>query len=98
MRKPHPDDLETLRGRIDAVDSELLAVLGKRQALVAQVVVVKERDRLPARIPERVAEVVERVMQEAPQHGASPELARAVWAAMIEWFIAFEEKALHTGK
>lgn len=94
MRKPHPESLENLRGRIDAVDSELLAVLGKRQALVGQVVMVKERDRLPARIPERVAEVVERVMREAPQHGASPELARAVWTAMIEWFIAFEERAL----
>jgi len=94
MNKTQSLSLEALRERIDAIDNELLAVLGKRQALVAQVIAVKERDMLPARIPDRVAEVVDRVMQEAPEHGASPDLAKAVWTAMIEWFIAFEEKAL----
>lgn len=94
MSKKHSGGLEILRERIDAIDNELLAALGKRQALVAQVITVKTRDNLPARIPERAAEVVARVMQEAPKHGASPELAGAVWTAMIEWFIAFEEKAL----
>jgi isochorismate pyruvate lyase len=76
----------------------LLAALGRRQALVEQVIAVKTRDKLPARIPERVTEVVDRVAQAAPKHGTSSELAKAVWTAMIEWFIAFEEKALHTGK
>jgi len=94
MNKTQSLSLEALRERIDAVDNELLAVLGKRQALVAQVIAVKERDMLPARIPDRVTEVVDRVMQEAPKHGTSPDLAKAVWTAMIEWFITFEEKAL----
>jgi isochorismate pyruvate lyase len=91
-------DLKVLRAQIDAVDDELLSLFGKRQALVEQVIAVKVRDNLPARIPERVTEVVDRVMQEAPKHDTSPDLAKAVWNAMINWFIAFEEKALRTGK
>jgi isochorismate pyruvate lyase len=91
-------DLKVLRAQIDAVDDELLSLLGRRQALVEQVIAVKVRDNLPARIPERVTEVVERVMQEAPKHGASPDLAKTMWHAMINWFIAFEEKAMRTGK
>ncbi len=98
MNDVHAPTLEELRERINAVDDELLAVLGKRQALVEQVIAVKERDKLPARIPERVTEVVDRVMQEALKRGTSPGLARAVWIAMIDWFIAFEEKALSRGK
>jgi isochorismate pyruvate lyase len=91
-------DLNVLRAQIDAVDNDLLSLLGKRQALVAQVIAVKVRYNLPARIPERVTEVVDRVMREAPKHGTSPDLARTVWSAMINWFIAFEEMALRTGK
>jgi isochorismate pyruvate lyase len=91
-------DLKVLRAQIDAVDDELLAVLGKRQALVERVIAVKVRDNLPARIPERVTEVVGRVMQEAPKCGTSPDLAKTVWNAMINWFIAFEEKAMRARK
>jgi isochorismate pyruvate lyase len=98
MTRTQSLNLEALRQQIDAIDNELLAALGRRQALVEQVIAVKTRDKLPARIPERVTEVVDRVAQAAPKHGTSSELAKAVWTAMIEWFIAFEEKALHTGK
>jgi isochorismate pyruvate lyase len=98
MNDLHMPTLEELRERINAVDNELLTVLGKRQALVEQVIAIKVRDKLPARIPERVAEVVDRVMREAPRHGSSPDLAKAVWTAMIDWFIAFEEKALRAAK
>jgi chorismate mutase len=98
MTEQLPASLEALREQIDAIDSQLLAILGKRQALVERVVAVKERDRLPARIPERVAEVVARVIQAAPKHGTSPDLARTVWSVMIDWFIAYEEKALRTGE
>lgn len=98
MSTTQSPNLEALRQRIDAVDNELLSALGRRQALVEQVIAVKARGKLPARIPERVAEVVGRIAQAAPNYDTSPELAKAVWGAMIDWFIAFEEKALHTGK
>lgn len=98
MTRTQSLNLEALRQQIDAIDNELLAALGKRQALVEQVIAVKARDQLPARIPERVTEVVDRVTEAAQKHGTSPELAKAVWTAMIDWFIAFEEKALHRGK
>lgn len=94
MTEQQQASLKALRRQIDHVDNEILAALGRRQALVEHVIAVKSRDSLPARIPERVAEVVDRVRREAPRHGASPDLAKSVWTTMIEWFIAFEERAL----
>jgi isochorismate pyruvate lyase len=98
MQEENARLLEDLRGRIDVVDQELLATLGKRCALVREVIDVKRREGLPARIPQRVSEVIDRVIRTAPAHGASPELAGAVWSVMIEWFIDHEEKLLRSGK
>jgi isochorismate pyruvate lyase len=94
MSQKPPPKLATLRQRIDAIDRDLLVALGIRQALVNQVIAVKQQERLPARIPERVVEVVAHVTREAPKHGTSPDLARVVWTAMIEWFIAYEDQQL----
>jgi isochorismate pyruvate lyase len=94
MSQQPPPRLATLRQRIDAIDRDLLVALGKRQALVNQVIAVKQREGLPARIPERVVEVVAHVTREAPKHGTSPDLAKAVWTAMIDWFIAHEDQQL----
>jgi isochorismate pyruvate lyase len=88
------DTLTSLRNQIDAIDMRLLALIGERQALVERVVAVKKRSHLPARIPERIAEVIGRQVAAAPAHGAAPALVETVWTAMIEWFIAHEERAL----
>lgn len=94
MSKPHAPTIATLRQQIDVVDNELLALLGRRQGLVRQVITVKKEQGLPARIPDRVSEIIARLEQAAPEKGASPELVRAVWTAMVEWFIAHEEREL----
>ena len=96
MSREIPPDLVQLRKEIDAVDSELVAVLARRQKLVERVVGIKVRDDLPAFIPARVDEVLDNVSRQAGQAGLSPELARTLWTAMINWFVALEEK--HLGK
>ncbi len=89
-----PPDLVQLRKEIDAVDSALVQVLARRQKLVERVVDVKVRDNLPAFIPARVDEVLGNVSRQAEAAGLSPELARALWTAMINWFVELEEKHL----
>lgn len=88
------NELATLRRAIDEIDSQLLALLAQRQRKVAEVIAVKSRTGIPARVPERVAEVINGVVAQAPQAGVDPALARTVWTAMVDWFIAHEEAAL----
>jgi isochorismate pyruvate lyase len=92
-----PPDLVQLRREIDAVDSELVQVLARRQKLVEQVVTVKQRDSLPAFMPARVDEVLDNVSRQAAGAGLSPVLARTLWKAMIDWFIVLEEAHLKKG-
>lgn len=69
-------ELEILRERIDAVDKSLLALLGERLKLVAEVGEVKSRHGLPIYAPERESIMVASRRKEAEQMG--------VPAALIE--------------
>jgi isochorismate pyruvate lyase len=89
-----PPDLVQLRAEIDRVDSELVQVLARRQKLVERVVTIKERDKLPAFIPSRIDEVLNNVARQAEGAGLSPDLARTLWKAMIDWFVELEEAQL----
>jgi isochorismate pyruvate lyase len=86
--------LTDLRNDIDAVDRALVELLAKREKLVERVLTIKKAENLPARIPVRVNEVVNNAAARAAEIGMNPDLARTVWSAMVEWFVAHEEKQL----
>lgn len=86
--------LASLRQEIDTIDDRLVAVLAERMACIERVVAVKQVNGLPARLDGRVEEVVARVRSKAEQAGAPPDLAELLWRTMIEWVIAYEDKAL----
>jgi isochorismate pyruvate lyase len=86
--------LAQLRLQIDALDGELVALLAKREAIVHQVLTIKKANNIPARITWRVDEVINNATRKAEEAGASPDLARTVWTAMVDWFCAFEAKSL----
>jgi isochorismate pyruvate lyase len=86
--------LDAVRAAIDAVDSELVALLARRQDLVGKVVAIKRRDGLPARIPSRIEAVVAGVRARAAETGLDPDLAERVWRAMIAGFVEIEEAEL----
>jgi isochorismate pyruvate lyase len=97
IARPSPKAVATLadlRHEIDALDSELVALLAKRQRCVERVIEIKRAKNLPARIPERIDEVLARVRALAQQEKLEPDLAVALWREMIEQFIAYEERAL----
>lgn len=96
-QEPSPkasSELSHLRDEIDALDSELVALLAKRQRCVERVIEVKRAQKLPARVPERIEEVLARVRGLAEAAKLEPDLAVALWREMIEQFIAYEERAL----
>ena len=86
--------LAPLRAEIDAVDAEIVALLGRRMAVVEQVLAIKRREGIAALLPDRVEEVVRNVRDRAEQKDVPPALAEAVWRAMIGWVVAYEDERL----
>lgn len=83
--------LAPLRDRIDRIDASLVDLLGERMNIVRQVIDLKARHRIPARLDDRVEAVVAHVRSLAAAKNCSPDFIEAVWRGIIEWTIAFEE-------
>ncbi len=86
-----PDNLPAVREAIDRLDGQIIALLAQRQQLVEQAGRLKPRNHAQAvAAPERVAQVIAARRQAAAEAGLSPEVAEAVWQAMIAAFIRLE--------
>jgi isochorismate pyruvate lyase len=83
------DSLSEVRARIDAVDGDLVRLLAERQALVRAAAGFKA-DAGAVRAPGRVEQVVALARERAASAGLSPDVAEAVWRAMIGAFIDLE--------
>ncbi|WP_344441812.1 chorismate mutase [Kitasatospora nipponensis] len=77
------DPLDCLRGRIDALDDRILALLGERVAVVREVARYKS-DESAVRAPARVEQVVRRVTALADRHGVPAGLAERLYRLLIE--------------
>jgi isochorismate pyruvate lyase len=86
--------LAPLRAEIDAIDAEIVALIAKRMAVVERVIAVKRAAGIPALLHDRVEEVASNVRRKAESLGAPPDLAEAVWRAMMAWVIAYEDEKL----
>ncbi|MEU0938586.1 chorismate mutase [Embleya sp. NPDC005971] len=84
-----PENLADVRARIDALDLELTRLLARRQELVRAAADFKA-DEAAVRAPDRVEQVVAAARERATVEGLAPEVAEAVWRAMIAAFIEFE--------
>ena len=83
--------MEEVRRHIDRLDGELVVLLAERAAYVAQAGRIKKSPD-QVRDPERIEEVVAKVRERAGLQGLDPDLAEAIWRAMIEAFIAYEAR------
>lgn len=68
------EQLSHLRNQIDALDQDLIELLAKRAALVAQVGEIKSEHGLPIYAPDREAEMLALRRQEAEEKKVSPDL------------------------
>ncbi len=86
-----PQTLTEVRQAIDGLDAELIELLARRQALVKQAGRLKPRGDVQAvAAPDRVAQVIAARREQAAAAGLSPDVAEAVWQAMIAAFIRLE--------
>ncbi|GGV70953.1 chorismate mutase [Streptomyces griseoloalbus] len=84
-----PQSLAEIRAQIDALDGELVDLLARRQRLVRSAAVLKA-DEQAVRAPDRAERVVAAARSRAETAGLAPEVAEAVWRAMVGAFIELE--------
>lgn len=83
--------LNEVREHIDKIDSEIVALLARRGAFVAQAASFKKTTE-EVKAPNRVEQVISKVISLAQEQGANPEVVERVYRAMIAAFIDAELK------
>lgn len=84
--------LEQIRADIDRLDADIVRLLAERQALVTAAAAHKSDERA-VRAVDRQARVIERARANAARSGLAPDIAEAVYRAMIDGFVALELRA-----
>lgn len=82
-------DLADLRGQIDAIDQQLLALLNSRAQVAEKVGEVKKREGTPFFRPDRVARVIEQIQNANPGPLKNEHIA-AVWREIMSACLALE--------
>ena len=76
-------DVERLRGRLDALDARLLAVLDARLQCCLEIAQAKSRHGLPMMAPHRIGLVHARARRYAEDHGIDPRFLRDIYELVI---------------
>ncbi|MFD6416574.1 chorismate mutase [Streptomyces sp. NPDC060194] len=94
MTSPEPPrSLAEVRARIDALDGRLIDLLAERERLVRAAAHFKPTE-AAVHAPDRVTAVLTSTRTRALTAGLSPDVAEAVWRAMITAFIDLELREL----
>jgi len=83
-------DLDSLRIKIDALDTDLLRLLNERAAVAQQIGKIKSRDGLPVYAPERENRVL-RSLVERSDGPLKPESIRAIYCEIMSASLALEK-------
>jgi len=91
MQADDCQSMEQVRQEIDRIDRLLVGLLAERQTYVTRAAQIKP-SRDVVRDPARVEDVISKVKATAADAGFSPKIAETVWRAMVEEFIAYEDR------
>jgi chorismate mutase-like protein len=83
--------LDELRGRLDAIDERVIALLSERAHIVDQVAAVKRQHNIPVYIPAREASIIQRLrmINTGPLSGDAIE---RIYRTIIEEMRKFESE------
>jgi chorismate mutase-like protein len=83
--------LDELRGRLDAIDERVIALLSERAHIVDQVAAVKQQHNIPVYIPAREASIIQRLrmINTGPLSGDTIE---RIYRTIIEEMRKFESE------
>jgi chorismate mutase-like protein len=87
--------LADYRRRIDALDDELVALLGQRFAIIREIAAVKQAESIPAFLPDRVMAVIRRCADLAPEQRLDPSFVAALYDLIVGESCRLEERLIH---
>lgn len=79
------------RKRIDALDVELLKLVGERFDIMREVAKIKHKNGVAAFLPDRVNEVRDNAMRHGRKYGIPPHFVQAMYTLMIYESCALED-------
>jgi chorismate mutase len=79
-------ELAALRERVDAIDTQLLALLNARAAVVRDIFALKEQEGVPRFNQARTEAIVQRLMAQN-QGPLSEQEVRALFGPLLEFFV-----------
>lgn len=85
-------NLDELRLKLNALDTQLLSIIAERQALGIEIARAKRDAGLPTRDFRREREVLLRARDNAKSHGISPDLGEAVMRLLIRGSLTTQER------
>jgi len=83
-----------LRQAIDAIDTDLVALLAKRFTYIDRAAEIKLLVGLPPRTSDRVQQVIDQVRAQAIELNLDPDLIENIWSQLIENSIARETRLM----
>jgi isochorismate pyruvate lyase len=97
--KPTPEQekamLAPYRARIDALDSQIVALLGQRFGIIDEVAKLKAEHGIAPILPYRVEEVVRNARAKAEKAGVDPDLVEKIYRIIIDTACRQEENYAH---
>jgi chorismate mutase/prephenate dehydrogenase len=84
--------LEQLRQQLDQLDGEIIAMIGRRQAIAREVAAAKRATGYPTRDYQREREVIMGARRRAEQQGLSPDIAEKVLRLLIHSSLTTQEQ------
>lgn len=84
--------LISYRQRIDAIDKDIIKLLGERFSIVKQVGIYKKEHDLPPLQPDRWVEVLRTRTAWAVENGLSPEFVERLWNELHSYALEEEER------
>jgi isochorismate pyruvate lyase len=84
---------EDIRREIDRVDRELVDLFAARFGYIRRMSEIKQ-DPAEALVVSRVNDVLAKVSGLAEEKGLDPDLLSDLWSRLMDWNIAWEEKAI----
>ncbi len=88
---PQCQSLAEIRDNIDRLDRQIVTLLTERQGYVGQAAGFKPT-RADVVVPERIEDIVRKVRAQAAGLGGNPDLLERIYRAMIDAYIAFEDR------
>jgi chorismate mutase-like protein len=83
--------LAPYRARIDALDAQIVALLGQRFGIIREVAALKAEHGIAPILPDRIEEVVSHARTKAEKAGVDPRLAEQIYRIIIDTACREEE-------